>query len=180
MIDLKRAITWMRDKLNLNPKLNVNPSEQKTKIKYKDDFSVGNIYIYIYDPKTKATLPYYDKFPVVILLQVDTTGFLALNLHYLPPKYRLVFLYKLLPFATKDKDNSIKKLNVTYELLQAASQLKEFKPCLKRYLFGHVKSKLYKIPSDEWEMVSLLPSNSFEKASAQKIWEDSLNIIKEV
>ncbi len=30
---------------------------------------VGNMYMYFYDPKHKKTLPYYDRFPLTIMVQ---------------------------------------------------------------------------------------------------------------
>ena len=69
----------------------------------------------------------------------------------------------------------LKKIQLSYDLLKATTKLKEFKPCLKRYLFSHVKSSLYRVPVDEWEMVISLPSDNFEKATAATIWADSMH-----
>jgi hypothetical protein len=177
---LEKAIRWLRSIFNVKIKQETpdqNRKKNSNKNPKDNSISPGNIYVYMYDPKTKETLPYYDKFPVIILLKMEAGGFLGLNLHYLPPKYRIEFLYKLMPYARLDEDGSIKKLELSYALLKATSKLKEFKPCLKRYLFSHVKSPLYRVPVNEWEMVISLPSDNFEKATAATIWADSMHIM---
>src|SRR6056300_1170810 len=48
----------------------------------------GNMYHFFYDPKTKSDLPYYDKFPLIFMVDTAPKGFYGINLHYLPPKLR--------------------------------------------------------------------------------------------
>ena len=50
---------------------------------------VGRMYFYHYDPKYKDTLPVWDKFPLVIPMEMYDDGFLGLNIHYLDPYSRL-------------------------------------------------------------------------------------------
>ena len=52
---------------------------------------MGRMYMYFYDPKTKETLPYYDRFPLIIMVKKEKGGFTGLNLHYLPPVLRARF-----------------------------------------------------------------------------------------
>ena len=40
---------------------------------------VGNMYFFRYDPKYKATLPVYDKYPLAIVIERYTDGFLGLT-----------------------------------------------------------------------------------------------------
>ena len=51
----------------------------------------GSMYMYFYDPKTKKTLPYYDRFPLIIMVEQASGGFYGLNLHYLRPDIRAEF-----------------------------------------------------------------------------------------
>ena len=76
----------------------------------KDKSILGRMYFYFYDPKTKDTMPYYDRFPMVLVLEKYPDGFLGLNLHYLPIKYRIAFLDKLLDMAQYNKDDEIKRI----------------------------------------------------------------------
>ena len=68
------------------------------------------------------------------------------------------------------------ELNII-ELNDSAKSLKEFRPCLKMYLFDHVRSRITRIPSDEWYKIILLPTEKFANVSEKKVWQDSLDII---
>ena len=65
--------------------------------KYEHQPTVGVLCHFIYDPKLKNSLPYYDKFPLCIPAdQKNGEGFLGWNLHYVPIDMRKVILGELL------------------------------------------------------------------------------------
>ena len=139
-------------------------------------FLEGRMYTFFYDPKTKEKLPYYDRFPLVLILDINQDGFTGLNLHYLPPRYRVRLLSKLYDFIVLDDDvddDSMRtKIRMTYNLLQGVSQLKFFKPCYKRYLTTHIEGKALEIIPDYWDIISMLPVGQFEKASKREVYQD--------
>ena len=45
---------------------------------------IGKMFFYGYNPKTKNTLPYYDIFPLVIMVRGLDNGWHGLNLHLIP------------------------------------------------------------------------------------------------
>ena len=53
----------------------------REKSRYVRSFIKGRLYFFLYDPKTKDELPYYDRFPLVLVLEKYDDGFLGLNLH---------------------------------------------------------------------------------------------------
>ena len=141
-------------------------------------FVKGGLYCFYYDPKLKAELPYYDKFPLVLVLEKYSDGFLGLNLHYLPIKYRVALMDKLMDFAITRGDD-ILKMRVTYDILAQTTRFREFQPCIKKYLYTNLKSKILTIQPNEWEVASLLPLQQFKKARAQTVWKDSVLDYKE-
>ena len=44
----------------------------------------GSLNMFVYSPKLRNKLPYYDTFPLVLPLKRYKDGFLGLNFHYLP------------------------------------------------------------------------------------------------
>jgi hypothetical protein len=144
----------------------------------RQKFLMGGLYFFVYDPKGKAELPYYDRFPLVIPLKRTPDGFIGLNLHYLPLRYRINFLKKLLPLAIYNDEDEIKRLRVTYPILDASSKYKEFRPCIKQYLYSHVKSRILSIEHNEWDIATFLPIHQFKKAKPQEVWQDSVNEIR--
>ncbi len=136
---------------------------------------IGSMICYAYDPKHKQTLPYYDAFPVGFLVGITPRGsWQMINLHYLPPTIRALLFDKLMGIANNQRFDKSTKLKLSYQLLKGASKFALFKPCFKEYLPGHVRSKIIKIPPDEWATVMFLPLAQFKKASASQVWSDSL------
>jgi len=133
--------------------------------------------LYEYDAKHKDTLPYWDQFPLIILIGVTPNGFSGLNLHYLPPVMRARFLDKLMETANNKNLTDNTKMRITYDLLQGTSKYKEFAPCHKNYLFSQVRSTLKKVPAEYWETVSFLPVEKFVGESKLKVWQESRKLI---
>jgi hypothetical protein len=130
----------------------------------------GMMYFFNYDPKHKETLPYYDRYPLVICVKLLPDGFHGLNLHYLPPMQRAGLLTKLEEVASNTAWNENTKLNISYRLLSSFGKFKEFRPCFKRYLTNHVRSAFLFIPSQSWDISVFLPLARFEKKTAHHIW----------
>ena len=133
----------------------------------------GSMYNFQYDPKTKATLPYYDRFPLCIPVQKAKGGFYGLNLHYLHPLIRAQFLDELYDITNNDKYDRTTKMNVTYQLLKSTSKMRFFKPCLKHYLSNQIQSPLLLIEPADWEIAIFLPTESFRKVDKNTVWNES-------
>ena len=153
-------------------------SIKNEKQRYTNRFVLGGLYFFYYDPKLKAELPYYDKFPLVMPLKRESDGFLGLNLHYLPLRYRIMFMRKLLPFAIYDENDEIKRIRVTYSMLESSSRYKEFKPCIKKYLYNRIQSKIVKVEPQEWDIALYLPIQQFRKERASTVWQESVQDIR--
>lgn len=170
----RQSYEWLKKKVeNLRNPLSIANEIARESNRQGGRFNIGGLYFFYYDPKTKDNLPYYDRFPLVLVLERYSDGFLGLNLHYLPVKYRIAFLDKLMTFAQGEADD-IKRMRVSYDILSASRRYKEFKPCLKRYLHGHVQSKILAVQPNEWETAVFLPLQQFRKATPNKVWQESL------
>jgi len=167
----RQARDWLKSKIpDLNPTVRKVVSDKN---RYVSNNIVGKMYFFYYDPKTKDELPYYDRFPLVIPIQMYRDGFLGLNLHYIHPKHRIILLDKLSELASNNKFNETTKLRLSYSVLSSFSKAFEATPCLKRYLSSHVQSRFVQIEANEWDIAALLPVEQFEKASTSKVWSDS-------
>jgi hypothetical protein len=137
----------------------------------------GHMYMYIYDPKTKDQLPYYDKFPLIFPFAVEADRFWGINLHYLPPPYRAKLMDELYKVSNNDRYDESTRLKINYQILSSASRFRYFKPCVKQYLFSHMKSKFVYIYPSEWDIALFLPTERFAKASKSTVWSDSRKLI---
>ena len=138
---------------------------------------IGRMFMFFYNAKTKDTLPYWDRFPLAIPIKRLNDGFLGLNLHYLPHLMRAKLFDSLYKLEIDDSIRDSKKLAVKYSVLQSASQMKYFQPCLKRYLFDFVQSKFLYIPAEEWDIALFMPTERFQKDNKNNVWKDSRNAI---
>jgi hypothetical protein len=138
---------------------------------------VGSMYMFFYNPKLKEELPYYDSFPLVIVIGPAKGGFLGMNLHYLPPVLRAKFLDSLLEVASNEKYDDTTRFEVSYSLLKRAAKFKYFKPCVKHYLSNNVKSRFARVPAPEWEIATFLPTADFQKSSRSAVYKDSRKMI---
>lgn len=167
----KEAEVWFAKNVKKLGKLGSNVLKddrlKKTRIR------AGDMVMYTYDPKLKKTLPYYDTFPLAIIVGKAPGGFHALNLHYLPPKVRAIFLDKLSDVTNNDKFDDSTKFKITYKLLQSTRNYKYFAPCYKHYLTPNVTSNVMKVSAAEWNIAIFLQTAAFRKKSQRYVWGQS-------
>tara|TARA_B100001057_G_C22795404_1_gene929400 strand:- start:114 stop:689 length:576 start_codon:yes stop_codon:yes gene_type:complete len=149
-----------------------------SKLLADDDFPVvsapelGKMYMYLYDAKYKETLPYWDRFPLIICLDLVEGGFMGVNLHYIAPRYRTPLLLSLYEIAIENDNDDEQRVLLSYQLIKSVSSLRYAKPCVKRYLFKHIESRISEIPMDYWDMMVMLPSQRFN-VNANMVYADS-------
>ncbi len=134
---------------------------------------VGQMYMYYYDAKGKATLPYYDRFPLVFPFKKVKGGFYGLNMHYLPLPLRAKLMDALYDTASNTRFDESTRLKMSYKMLESAAKFQEFQPCIKRYLTSQVKSRFMYIYPSEWDVALFLPLERFQGASKTQVWADS-------
>ena len=133
----------------------------------------GRLNMFFYDPKTKARLPYYDVFPLVLPLESIKGGFMGLNFHYLPYLLRFRLLERLQRFADGGF-KSTTKITASYDSVKGINLVR---PTIKKYLFGYVRSQFLRIDFDEAALAAYLPVQQFRKAGTGKVWADSRGMI---
>ena len=119
----------------------------------------GVMNLFGYDPKHKATLPYYDRFPLIMPLEAAKGGFYGLNFHYLQPGARVAFLRQLSKYAS---DNNYDK-KTRYQLPNLSGTY--YKRTVKHYLFNQVRTSFLNITADEMAIAIFLPVARFKKGS---------------
>jgi hypothetical protein len=168
---------WFQAKAKNLRSINRESLMKEEPIKSRSKQIIGGMYMFFYDPKHKDKLPYYDAFPLVIVIGPAKGGFLGLNLHYLPPTLRLQFFSNLMDIqGSKLSEND--KFALTYNMMQKSTKLRYYKPCIKHYLNSHVQSKFAEVPAPEWEIATFLPTAQFRKANNYKVYYDSRAAIR--
>ena len=140
---------------------------------------LGRMCMYFYDPKWKEELPYFDRFPLVIPIEIYKDGFLGLNLHYLPPNRRAVLMDSLYRNVIKNRHlDEKKRIMISYQIVKAASRDRNFLPCVKRYLYDHLRSRIYIVDPEDWNIALFLPTERWAKAGKRRVYQESLDKIR--
>ena len=168
---------WFRDQAKSTTVAPSRIIRESTDVSSSDGFGPGTMTLFQYDPLTKETLPYYDRFPLVFVVEMQARGFLGINLHYLPLNYRAILMDSLYDLKNNENYNQTTKLRLSYEVLKSTSKFKYARPCFKRYIMERVRSRFVPINADQWDTALFLPLQRFTKASTQKVYRDSLRKI---
>jgi len=166
------ARDWYR---NAARDVNVTPNRlmKRNQTKFTRNAEPGNMLLFNYDPKTKKKLPYYDTFPLIFVVGPAADGFFGLNMHYLPLKQRAMLMDALYETASDSRYDAGTRLKINYSILSKASRFKLFKPCLKHYLNGQIRSRFMQVDSVEWDIALFLPLQRFV-GNISKVYQDSL------
>ena len=140
----------------------------------------GRLYFFMYMPKHKGTLPYYDTFPLVLPIQKFSDGFLGINFHYLYMKDRAILFDEIKIFANDRTLGPMTKIKIKYDMLRGFTRFKRAKPALKRYLTTYLKSQFIPVGTDEWAPALFLPVEKFRKASKKAVWAESKEIYSSI
>lgn len=176
----EEARDWYRDRAASVNQVNVqremrNRERLYTNITQQD---IGRMYMFFYDPKHKQTLPHYDRFPLIFVMEKYKDGFLGMNLHYLPPIFRARLMDRLYSIERLDNMRESKKLRLSYGLLNSVAKYKYFTPTVKRYLNSNIRSRFLYVPAEEWDIALMLPTERFKKSKKNQVWKESKQQIR--
>jgi hypothetical protein len=172
----KNSKNWFQQQTLLLTKQRITPANiiKSDASKLKAAIVPGSLYMFLYDPKHKETLEYYDRFPLVFPYEKTPDGFMGLNMHYLPYQPRILLLQRLMNFATNKQMNENTRINYSWGLIRGVSKFQWAEPCLKHYLKDHLRSSLRKVEPMDWATAMLLPVEQFVGANKAAVWANSM------
>lgn len=140
----------------------------------------GKMYMYIYDPVHKAQIPYFDRFPCMLMYKRSIEGFSGLNLHYLPYQMRMQLLYWLLQYKTNPKMDETTRLKFSWAAIKNVRKFAAAIPCFKNYSYAGLRSTFREIRAYEWATAVLLPVEQFVKMPDDRIWDKSRQYVNKI
>ena len=157
--DKEKSLNWYKGKINaLSSRISASRLMRDGKLRKTPRFN--RLHFFRYDPKTKAKLPYYDLFPLVMPIDTAKGGFLGINFHYLPIPARMKLLEAL------DKRN----FQGDYSKLK---NLKYIKPTIKHYLRSQFVSGFLDLDKEDYAPAIFMPVAQWRKAGQSTVWNDS-------
>lgn len=180
----RNAVDWFRNKASeLSGNIRLSSAEANrqsvldfAKNRQQKQIKPGDMFMFVYDAKHKATLKYYDTFPLVFPISFGTDHFIGLNLHYLHPDDRARLFDALLSLANNTKFDSTTKLKLSWQMV---SGFPGAEATVHKYLYSQVRSKFIKVDPKDWKWVVFMPFDNFvtksaaNKYSRTKVWKDS-------
>lgn len=97
-----------------------------------------SLMLYSYKAKYREELPFYDKYPLAFVLDVNPKSFFAVNLHYYTPSQRIGIVQSL-----------------------AKNKIPRFEKGAHKYLLSEVKTPYLDLAEQEWETICVLPLEEF-------------------
>ena len=172
----RRSQDWFTQKIKALAA--VNPINKTSLLKTTADIQtprmmIGTMCFFGYDPKHKETLPHYDKFPLSFVFSIDPKGFTGINFHYLNIPMRIKLYDAMWKIAGQTNLPSQQVKTLTWQLLSNVAKFPAAGPAVKRYLYGHVRTKFIKIPIQDWKTAIMLPVSQFVGATDQSVYRAS-------
>lgn len=175
----RKSLEWFRKRVENIARVNRAELLKDELLKSSKGVTIGSMFLYRYEAKHHATLPYWDRYPLIFMVGPAEGGWHGINLHYLPPILRAKLFDELMKIRTNKRYDSTTKLRLSYGVLKNSSQFAEFAPCFKHYLKEQLRSKPIYVPPTEWEVVLFLPFDQFVKKKRDYVWDQSKRMIRE-
>jgi hypothetical protein len=169
--DVRKSYNWYREQVS-NLGKNVSGTQLLRNEKLTSRIRPGEMYLFMYDPKYKLQLPYYDAVPLVLPFKIVKDGFLGINLHYLPYLARFKLLNELGKLTLDKTINENTRIQISWQILNSSSKYLAATACVKHYLNDHLRSRFLKINYTDWITASMLPVENFKKVKKEKVWQD--------
>lgn len=172
--DEKKSLEWYQQQIKTLSRASIQPNKLMQNVpELSTNIIPGAMYMFFYDAKYKDTLPYWDRFPLVIPFRRANNGFYGINLHYLPYIMRFKLLGALHDRATDSKITEHTRVRINWNMLQTFVTIAPIQVCVKHYLHDHIQTKFLNIKYNDWITASLLPVEQFVGATKQEVWKKS-------
>lgn len=172
-----KSTEWAKNIQELLTRIAAEDTEEFTK-KYKNlksqllparSIVAGCFYSFRYEAKTVNE---YDRFPMIMALESDSTGFLGMNFHYLPLPMRFALFESMMPLIVPVPVIQRSRIYLTYQQLKRRQFIGKA-VTIKRYNFAQLRSGVVFISPVEWPVALAYPSESFINTNRVQVWRKS-------
>ena len=178
--NILKSLNWFREYVPRNYHRVKSSQMFKDATLLKEIPRVGKMYFFEYDAIHKDKLPVWDRYPLIFPFRMyrdEKNGksyMVGLNLHYLPPKLRMVAYIALLDKRNEKRFRKQTRLAINWSILKSLASSDLFAHCVKKYRMDAVKSRFVEIPAKSWELSVFLPLASWQKGSKTEAWKMKL------
>jgi len=136
---------------------------------------IGQVLLFRYRPENKVK--FYDKYPLVLITSFTKSGFVGVNLHYIPPKdrLRLILLMNSLVLNVSEKDRQKIRIRI-FSLINKKIFTKYKSTVMNAYIGKNIVGKPKITTPEEWTMFAFLPV--FKGINPSKLYSEILKETK--
>ncbi|AWY10183.1 DNA end protector [Vibrio phage VAP7] len=156
--------------------------KESRRTKPSDKGLIGRMFLYNYDPRWKNILPVYDGWPLVFFFNMklgDGVSFgekgvmylFGLNVHYLPPRFRLMLFAELQRLKNDSTLREKTRLRLTWDIIKQFASLKYAEHAVKVYRSDHIRTELAEVHPDQWEVVIPMQIAEWHKGGKHEAWK---------
>ena len=157
----KKSLFWfVRQRLSLKR----NPRVSFSRLKAHQDLGKwtmrplpGNLYLARYQPLQKNTLPFWDEYPLVLVLKSDNKYVQGVNMHYMHPQARFKYLTEIQKRYKWNEDSLVAIRNLNWNKVSVGRIKWATKASHRRYSREGLVTPWKKIHQKYWPLVCLLP-----------------------
>lgn len=134
---------------------------------------LGAMFFMVYDAKWKTELPFWDMFPLFVLIGKYGDRWLGLNLHYLPYAWRVNVAKQLMTrFSSKKR---LQYKDILSAIKDSKVPLGALYFCIRQYLFSHIRSEVYMFNRMNYSTMIENLQPKFKKASESTVYKAILS-----
>ena len=151
-----------------------NPAQLTTRL------MPGKMYMFIYDPLYKDKIPYFDRFPCMLMYKRSISGFSGINFHYLPYQMRVHLLYRLMQYKTNAKMDENTRIRFQWAAIKGVQKFAAAVPAFHNYSYAGLRSTFREIRAYDWTTAVLLPVEQFVKMPDDRVWDASRKYVNRI
>ena len=143
----------------------------------------GKLFMFSYVPEGKddPNLPYYDRYPLLLLMNRDSEGFEGFNLHYIPirqrPRVMMELSQRFLFFGSVEST----EFRFTYDTVKNDSNMRLLLASYRRYTNKYMQSLIFEVKPNHWGNVLYMPFALFMRSGSfvpsTVVWREQLKKI---
>jgi len=151
------AIEWWENVISYRQSKKFDPAEYKKMDRRR--IGVGSMLAYKYDAKGKDKLQFWDKNPLVVIFGETGRHFIGINIHYIHPKFRPIFLQKVVRINRLRIKND-RRFHLEWRDIKRFIYQHNLKISIRKYIKGRMSTIQY-IKGKDWKYAARLPSERF-------------------
>jgi hypothetical protein len=129
---------------------------------------MNDLIFFRYKAKLEGQLPFYDKTPLALIIDIRPTSLLCLNMHWIPPRLRVEFFNNIREIMSKTEKvgQQFQRKRMTYMLLRN-KKFKIGKDAIRMYYVTGI-TKLQILPEAQWDILFGYGISQYKKRTVFK------------